>query len=702
MLLITSLSVTAAFAWSGGTLLKASHHKKRHGTAVSSGFRVSRLRIRHHEYTPVAIPVLTPTPKPVQAPSPPADTTAPNTSISDGPPVNTSSTSASFAFTATESGSTFECKLDNGNYGSCTSPKSYSRLSVGSHQFSVRAKDGTGNVDATPATETWTVSASQPPADTTPPTTSITSGPSSTTIATSVSIAFSANEAGSSFECKLDGGGWSSCMSPATYSSLTLGAHQFSVRAKDPAGTIDATPATDAWTVEAPAPPADTTPPDTSITSGPTSTTSSTSASFAFTATESGSTFECKLDNGSYISCVSPTPYSGLSVGSHQFSVRARDGVGNVDETPATQSWTVEAVTPPPIEETPAPPSECTTTVSSTSTAQSAVSSATAGSVVCLTNGSYGKVTLNASKSAPGVTLRAQNPGQATIESASLSGSHLTLARFVIPNGVVISPGANSMTVEHNRITGGGEGVDACPTEKIWCSEMRIIGNQFVGPFGEDAIHANRYHGLYVEGNEITGVRENGAHSDCLQTVWRGDHIVFRKNYLHNNRCQGFFVKDQTMSTTGIPGGPVEGIAVEDNLFLRNKEPCGAPLAPSECGQPMYFQLVGPYTGFVMKNNTIWGDGVDSIAAFREGTGSDSLIENNVIYRMWTDSNISPATLRNNTVCTRETSAGGSWSTPIGETKSCSLSFANTAADDYRISGGRGVDWAPAEVHFGP
>jgi hypothetical protein len=325
-----------------------------------------------------------------------------------------------------------------------------------------------------------------------------------------------------------------------------------------------------------------------------------------------------------------------------------------------------------------------------------------AGSVICLANGTYGKVTLSASKAAPGVTLRAQNPGGATIESASLSGSHLTLARFVIPKGVVIQPGANAMTVEHNRITGGGEGVDACPTEKTYCSEMRIIGNQLVGPFGEDAIHANRYHGLYVEGNEITGVRENGAHSDCLQTVWRGDHIVFRKNYLHDNRCQGFFVKDQTLSTPEIPGGPVEGIAVEDNLFLRNHEPCGAPLDPSECGQPMYFQLVGPYTGFVMKRNTIWGDGADSIAAFREGTGSDSLIENNVIYRIWTDTNMSPATLRNNTDCMRETSAGGSWSTPTGETKSCSLSFANTAVDDYRIGGERGVDWAPAEVHFGP
>ncbi len=449
--------------------------------------------------------------------------------------------------------------------------------------------------------------------------------------------------------------------------------------------------------------PADTTPPNTSITGGPAASTNSTSASFVFKATESGARFECKRDGGTYRACTSPKSYSGLSVGAHRFSVRAEDISGNVDPTAATRRWTVLAATPPPNEETPAPPpSGCTTTVSSTSTAQSAVSSAAAGSVVCMASGKYGKVTLNASKAAPGVTLRAQNPGGATIEGASLSGSHLTLARFIVSNGVVIQPGANSMTVEHNRITGGGEGIDACPTERTYCSEMRIIGNQLIGPFGEDAIHANRYHGLLIEGNEITGVRENGAHSDCLQTVWRGDHLSFKRNYLHDNRCQGFFVKDQTLSTPEIPGGPVEGITVEDNLFLRNKQPCGAPLGPSECGQPMYFQLVGPYSGFVMKRNTIWGDGVDSIAAFREGTGSDSLIENNVIYRMWTDTNMSPATLRNNTDCLRETSAGGSWSTPTGETKACSLSFANTAVDDYRISGGRGVDWAPAEVHFGP
>ncbi len=702
-LLLMTLGTASALAWGGGNLLRGSHHaKKTHrarGIALSPGARVSRLRIRRqHESTPG--PSLLPT---LISPSatPPPDTTPPNTSITSHPASSTTSTAASFGFSSGESGSSFECKLDAGSYATCTSPKSYSGLAVGTHQFSVRATDGSGNVDGSPATQSWTIESPPPPSDTTPPETTITAGPAASTTSTSASFSVSSSEAGSALQCKLDDASWSGCTSPKAYSGLAVGTHQFSVRAIDASNNVDPTPATQSWTIESPSLPPDTTPPDTSITSHPASSTISTAASFGFSATESGSSFECELDGASWAECTSTKSYSGLAVGSHQFSVRATDPDGNVDASPAGFSWMVEAeATPPP----PPPPAECTATVTSTSAAQSAVSSAAPGSVVCLANGSYGRVTLSATKAAPGVTLRAQNPGQATIEGATVGGSHLTLARFLITNGVSIPGGTVAPTIEHNRITGGGQGIDACTTTTTWCTEMRIIGNQLVGPFGEDAIHANRYHGLYVEGNEITQVRENGAHSDCLQTVWRGDHIYFKRNYLHDNRCQGFFIKDQTMSTPEIPGGPIEGVVVEDNLFLRNKEPCGAPLAPSACGQPIYFQPVAPFTGFVMKRNTIWGDGVDSIAAFRgEGAvGSDTLVENNVIYRIWTDWNMTPATLRNNTDCMRETSGAGAFSTVTGETKACSLSFANTAADDYRLAGERGVDWAPAEVHFGP
>ena len=105
-------------------------------------------------------PVEEPEP-PVEEPEPPveSDTTPPQTTITAQPPASTTETSASFSFSSSESGSSFACKLDTGNWASCASPKSYSGLSVGSHSFSVRATDAAGNTDATPATKTWTIEA---------------------------------------------------------------------------------------------------------------------------------------------------------------------------------------------------------------------------------------------------------------------------------------------------------------------------------------------------------------------------------------------------------------------------------------------------------------------------------------------------------------------------------------------------------------
>jgi hypothetical protein len=177
-------------------------------------------------------------------------------------------------------------------------------------------------------------------ADTTPPDTVIDTGPSGTVSSASASFGFSSNEAGSTFECSLDGGNFSSCSSPKSYSGLTDGSHTFSVRAKDAAGNVDPTPATRTWTVST-APQPDTTPPNTTINSGPSGTVSSTSASFTFSSSEAGSTFECRLDSGVYAACTSPKNYTNLSRGSHTFSVRAKDGAGNMDPTPAIRTWKV-------------------------------------------------------------------------------------------------------------------------------------------------------------------------------------------------------------------------------------------------------------------------------------------------------------------------------------------------------------------------
>ena len=90
------------------------------------------------------------------------DTVAPDTLIDTNPNSNTSSTSATFTFHASET-ATFQCKLDSGSYASCTSPKNYTALTEGSHTFYIQATDTATNVDPTPASFIWTV-------DTTPPT----------------------------------------------------------------------------------------------------------------------------------------------------------------------------------------------------------------------------------------------------------------------------------------------------------------------------------------------------------------------------------------------------------------------------------------------------------------------------------------------------------------------------------------------------
>ncbi|MGH3086763.1 MAG: hypothetical protein ACRDSJ_05530, partial [Rubrobacteraceae bacterium] len=90
----------------------------------------------------------------------------------------------------------------------------------------------------------------------------------------------------------------------------------------------------------------DSIPPQTTITSGPTGATNLTSASFSFASSEAGSTFECSLDGGPFAGCASPESYPGLDNGSHTFQVKATDVAGNVDESPATRTFTVDIVAP--------------------------------------------------------------------------------------------------------------------------------------------------------------------------------------------------------------------------------------------------------------------------------------------------------------------------------------------------------------------
>jgi hypothetical protein len=169
------------------------------------------------------------------------DTTPPTAAITTKPSDPSNTTFPAFAFTASESGATFACKLDGAAFTPCSSPKTYANLAEISHTVVVKATDAAGN-EGPETSYRWTI-------DTTPPTASITGHPRNPSNVKAPTFAFTANERGSTFSCRLDGAGFGRCTSPKGYANLADGVHTFIVRATDAAGNMGAS-ASYSWTID--------------------------------------------------------------------------------------------------------------------------------------------------------------------------------------------------------------------------------------------------------------------------------------------------------------------------------------------------------------------------------------------------------------------------------------------------------------------
>ena len=88
-----------------------------------------------------------------------------------------------------------------------------------------------------------------PLTDTDPPETTITKRAPNKTEMRTATFKFRSDEAGSTFECKLDKKPFKSCSSPKKLKRLAEGEHKFKVRAKDAAGNVDPSPAKDQFKV---------------------------------------------------------------------------------------------------------------------------------------------------------------------------------------------------------------------------------------------------------------------------------------------------------------------------------------------------------------------------------------------------------------------------------------------------------------------
>ena len=277
--------------------------------------------------------------------APPPDTTPPQTTITGGPSGTIGTDTASFSFSSSELGSSFECRLDGEPWAGCSSPKPEAGLADGSHSFEARATDGAGNTDASPASRSFTV-------DTSPPTVAWTTPQEGDTVSGQMTesrqncIISTGSSAGiDHMTFSLDGTVLNtdrlppySCVwdttTAADGSSHTLEAVAYDANGRSAAASVSVT-------VNNTRPP-DTTPPETTISAGPSGTITTGNASFSFSSSEPGSSFQCRLDGGSWALCSSPKAYSGLADGDHTFEVRAIDAAGNTDASAANRSFGVD------------------------------------------------------------------------------------------------------------------------------------------------------------------------------------------------------------------------------------------------------------------------------------------------------------------------------------------------------------------------
>jgi hypothetical protein len=262
------------------------------------------------------------------------DTVAPTVSIT-APPAGTSTndTTPTFTFTTGGSPTTITCSI-GAQSGPCTTSYTPTALTAGAYTFTVTVADAAGNTAS--ATRSITI-------DLTPPTVSITSGPSGPSNDNTPTFGFTTGGSPSTIVCTV-GAQTANCTTSYTASpALGDGSYTFTVTVTDAAG--NSASASRTFSI-------DTVAPTVSITAPPGGTqTNDTTPTFTFTTGGSPSTITCAIGTQSGPCTTSYTP-TALTAGTYTFTVTVADAAGNTAS--ATRSITID-LTPPTVSITSGP-----------------------------------------------------------------------------------------------------------------------------------------------------------------------------------------------------------------------------------------------------------------------------------------------------------------------------------------------------------
>jgi len=341
-------------------------------------------------------------------------------------------------------------------------------------------------------------------------------------------------------------------------------------------------------------PPADTTPPQTTIATGPSATTATGAAGFTFSADETGATFECRLDGAAWAACSSPRSYSSLVDGAHSFAVRAIDTSGNVDPTPATWRWTVATPesggSPEGGGSTGSAP--CTQTLSAGANVSAAIAGAAPGSVVCLP--------------AAGTSFNLSQVNKSS--TVTVRGTGGTVGYSIVNK-------SSNLRFEGIHFTGGLDLLGAT-------SGIQIVDNEFTGNFGIHAggeahsVSGSKVSNVLIEGNYLHDLNYSGS-----QGVANGYGITAVDG------VSNFVIRDNTIKSPAsdyIQSASPVNFTVDHNTFL------GPSLLGSHQDHQDLWQIFGGGTNIVFTNNVARGTETQESLLFQEAGFQNVVVENNL------------------------------------------------------------------------
>ncbi|MGE0762881.1 MAG: right-handed parallel beta-helix repeat-containing protein [Bdellovibrionales bacterium] len=521
----------------------------------------------------------------------------------------------SFNFSSTDvSGvASYQCSLNNAAFAACTSPRAFTGLLDGSHNFRVQAIDVAGNVSAI-ATFLWLI-------DGTGPALSFTQAPANST-STSATIAFSASDAGSGLaqvQCSLDNAALANCTSPVNLTNLSVANHTYQVQARDNAGNLSRI--THNWAVVANNPP----PPPPPSGTGP---------SYYFSDCRAGAAADCVQGSNAN---------AGTSVSAPKQNLNGFD----VDALPAGSSllfarggvWDNFRVQIVNLNATPTQP---------------------------ITFDAYGTGPLPWLRVVNGTGFEFGSFGDTNVDGGyvvrnlRLQGTE-TLPPSPTEWGIWLRDDLVSVTIENVEVTSFHIGIHITPSDRQGINNL-IIRNNLINRNTVQGI-LGKANNLLIEGNMIRDNNQDGGGFEHGIYMSGGHDVIVRNNIFRNNSAPNGVCTGGNMTLHGqmenwlIEGNRIDQVAAGGGCY-------GFSITTG-------YSSAEWFRNFTVRNNTVVNVGNCGICA---GSAQGIVVENNRIINNQNTFQIGihiptgtpgpgddangPATVRNNRICQANPSPG--------------------------------------------